>query len=90
MFNKFVTYETGKFESATKEITYYEFSLFDNNEEKEDNKLLKNGYGLIRFLDTPGLVVTKDLNASSRIIGMLDNSFNSIHMIYFFLKGKVI
>ena len=88
MFNKFVTYETGKFESATKEITYYEFSLFDHNGEKEDNKLIKNGYGLIRILDTPGLVVTKDLNASSKIIDMIDKRFDSIHMIYFFLKGQ--
>ncbi len=88
MFNKFVTYETGKFESATKEITYYEFSLFDNNGEKENNKLIKNGYGLIRILDTPGLVVTKDLNASSKIIDMIDKRFDSIHIIYFFLKGQ--
>ena len=88
LFNKFVTYETGKFESATKGITYYEFGLFDNKEEKEDNKLIKNGYGLIRILDTPGLVVTKDLNASSKIIDMIDSRFDSIHMIYFFLKGQ--
>ena len=88
MFNKFVTYETGMFESATREITYYEFGLSDNNKEKEDNKLIKNGYGLIRILDTPGLVITKDLDASSKIIDMIDEEFDSIHMIYFFLKAQ--
>ena len=88
LFNKFVTHETGKFESATKDITYYEFSLFDNNGEKEDNKLIKNGYGLIRILDTPGLVLTKDLDASSKIIYKINKEFDNIHMIYFFLKGQ--
>ena len=88
MFNKFVTYETEKFESATKEVTYYEFSFSDNNKEKEDNKFIKNGYGLIRILDTPGLVLTKDLDASSKIIDMIDEEFDNIHMIYFFLKGQ--
>ena len=88
MFNKFVTYETGMFESATREITYYELSLLDNNEEQKDKKLIKNGYGLIRILDTPGLVLTKDLDASSKIIDMIDKKFDSIHMIYFFLKGQ--
>ena len=88
LFNKFVTYETAKFESATKEITYYEFNLSDNNREKVDNKLIKNGYGLIRILDTPGLVLTKDLNASSIIIDKIDKEFDNIHMIYFFLKGQ--
>ena len=87
MFNKFVIYETEKFESATKEVTYYEFSFSDNNEEK-DNKFIKNGYGLIRILDTPGLVLTKELDASSKIINMIDEEFDSIHMIYFFLKGQ--
>ena len=88
MFNKFVTYEARILESATREITYYEFGLSDNNKEKEDNKLIKNGYGLIRILDTPGLVITKDLDASSKIIDMIDEEFDSIHMIYFFLKAQ--
>ena len=81
MFNKFVTYEARILESATREITYYEFGLSDNNKEKEDNKLIKNGYGLIRILDTPGLV-------TSKIIDMIDEEFDSIHMIYFFLKAQ--
>ena len=88
MFNKFVTYEAEKLESATRKITYYEFGLSDNNKEKDDNKLIKNGYGLIRILDTPGLVITKDLDASSKIIDMIDEEFDSIHMIYFFLKAQ--
>ena len=88
MFNKYVTYETGKYESATQEITYYEFSFPDIQEEKENNKLIKNGYGLIRILDSPGLVLTKDLDASSKIIDKLYKEIDNIHMIYFFLKGQ--
>ena len=88
IFNKFVTYETGKYVSATQDITYYEFGLPDTREEKEENKLIKNGYGLIRILDTPGLVLTKDLDASVKIIDKLDKEFDSIHMIYFFVKGQ--
>ena len=86
MFNKYVTYETGKYESATQEITYYEFSFPDIQEEKENNKLIKNGYGLIRILDSPGLVLTKDLDASSKIIDKLYKEIDNIHMIYFFSK----
>lgn len=88
MFNKFVTYETGKLESSTKEITYYELSWPDNPEVNEKNKLIKKGYGLIRILDTPGIVQTKDLDAYSKIIDKIDKKFDNIHMIYFFLKGQ--
>ena len=90
MFNKLVAYEAGQYESSTQEITYYEFNLPDIQEEMDSNKLIKNGYGLIRILDTPGLVLTKDLDASVKIIDKLDKEFDSIHMIYFFIKGRVI
>ena len=88
LFNKFVTYETSKYESATQELTYYEFGIQDIQGDKENNKLIKNGYGLIRILDSPGLVLTKDLDASAKIINLLDKEFNNIHMIYFFVKGQ--
>ena len=88
LFNKYISHESAKFESTTKEITYYEFSFKDVQEEKDKNKLIKNGYGLIRVLDTPGLVLTKDLDASSKIIEKLNKEFDNIHMIYFFLKGQ--
>ena len=88
LFNKYMSHESAKFESTTKEITYYEFSFQDVQEEKDNNKLIKNGYGLIRVLDTPGLVLTKDLDASSKIIEKLNKEFDNIHMIYFFLKGQ--
>ena len=88
LFNKYISHESAKFESTTKEITYYEFSFQDVQEEKDKNKLIKNGYGLIRVLDTPGLVLTKDLDASSKIIEKLNKEFDNIHMIYFFLKGQ--
>ena len=88
LFNKYMSHETTKFESTTKEITYYEFVLPDDQDENDKNKIIKNGYGLIRFLDTPGLVLTQDLDASSKIIEKLDKEFDNIHMIYFFLKGQ--
>ena len=88
LFNKYVTYETGKYESATQEITYYEFGLQDIQDKKKDNRLLKNGYGLIGILDTPGLVLTKDLDYSNKIKKKLEKIFDNIHMIYFFLKGQ--
>ena len=88
LFNKYISHESAKFESTTKEITYYEFSFQDVQEEKDKNKLIKNGYGLIRVLDTPGLVLTEDLDASSKIIEKLNKEFDNIHMIYFFLKGQ--
>ena len=88
IFNKFVTYETGKYVSATQDITYYEFGLPNIQEEKEENKLIKNGYGLIKILDAPGLVLTKDLDTSAKIIDKLDKEFDNIHMIYFFVKGR--
>ena len=88
MFNKLVAYESGQYKSSTQEITYYEFGLPDIQEEKDGNKLIKNGYGLIRILDTPGLVLTKDLDASIKIIDKLDKEFDSIHMIYFFIKDR--
>ena len=88
MFNKFVTYETGKYESATKKVTKYEFSFSNTIEENDKNNLIKNGYGLIRILDTPGIVSNKDFNSSSIIIKELDKEFDNIHMIYFFLKGQ--
>ena len=88
LFNKYISHESAKFESTTKEITYYEFSFQDVQEEKDKNKLIKNGYGLIGVLDTPGLVLTKDLDASSKIIEKLNKIFDNIHIIYFFLKGQ--
>ena len=88
LFNKYMSCESAKLESTTKEITYYEYSFQDVQEEKDKNKLIKNGYGLIRVLDTPGLVLTKDLDASSKIIEKLNKEFDNIHMIYFFLKGQ--
>ena len=83
-----MSHESSKFESTTKEITFYEFVLPDDQDENDKNKIIKNGYGLIRFLDTPGLVLTQDLDASSKIIEKLDKEFDNIHMIYFFLKGQ--
>ena len=69
--------------------------LKNKNKEREKNKaykipiiFIKNGYGLIRVLDTPGLVLTKDLDASSKIIKKLNKELDNIHMIYFFLKGQ--
>jgi len=87
MFNKLVAYEAGQYESSTQEITYYEFGLPDIQEEKDGNKLIKNGYGLIRILDTPGLVLTKDLNASTKIIDKLDNFISRIANYYRYNKN---
>ena len=83
-----MTHESSQLVSTTKEINYYEFAFTENQEENDKNKLIKNVYGLIRILDTPGLVLTKDLDTSSQIIKELDKEFNNIHLIYFFLKGQ--
>ena len=88
MINKLVSYESSKYESATKEITYYEFNYSNISEEHDKNKLIQNGYGLIRILDTPGLVITKDFDPSLKIIEKIDKEIDNIHMIYFFLKAQ--
>ena len=89
MMNKYVTYETGKFESATQDITYYEFCWQDYIGESKTNELITNGYGVIRILDTPGIVKTENLDASSKIIEAIEKEFkNGIHLIYFFMKGQ--
>ena len=87
--NKYVTYETGKFESATQDITYYEFCWQDYIGESKTNELITNGYGVIRILDTPGIVKTENLDSSSKIIEAIEKEFkNGIHLIYFFMKGQ--
>jgi len=89
MMNKYVTYETGKFESATQDITYYEFCWQDYIGESKTNELITNGYGVIRILDTPGIVKTENLDSSSKIIEAIEKEFkNGIHLIYFFMKGQ--
>lgn len=88
MINKLVSYESSKYESATKEITYYEFNYSNISEEHDKNKLIQNGYGLIRILDTPGLVITKEFDPSLKIIEKIDKEIDNIHMIYFFLKAQ--
>ena len=88
MINKLVSYESSKYESATKEITYYEFNYSNISEEHDKNKLIQNGYGLIRILDTPGLVITKEFDPSLKIIEKIDKEIDKIHMIYFFLKAQ--
>ena len=52
-FNKLTTYETAKLESETKKITYYELFHPDTYEDKTENKLIKNGFGGIRIMDSP-------------------------------------
>ena len=89
MLNKYVTYETGKFESATQDIKCYELSWRDFLEEGETIELIKNGYGVIRIFDTPGIIKTENLDASSKIIKTIEKEFkNDIHLIYFFMKGQ--
>jgi len=82
LFNKYISYESCKFESVTKEINYYKYICSDN--EFEENKLIKNKFGFIRVIDTPGLIH----NTYAKIISELDEEFNNIHLIYFFMKGQ--
>ena len=82
LFNKYISYESCKFESTTKEINYYKYICSDN--EFEENKLIKNKLGFIRVIDTPGLIH----NTYAKIISELDEEFNNIHLIYFFMKGQ--
>ena len=87
-FNKLTTYESAKLESETKEITYYEFFHPDSNEDKTSEKLIKNGFGGIRIIDTPGLVKTKGLNSFKLIKSKLEEEFKHMHIVYFFLKSQ--
>ena len=87
-FNKLTTYESAKLESETKEITYYELFHPDTYKDKSENKLIKNGFGGIRIIDTPGLDKTKNLNSFKLIKSKLDNEFKYIHIVYFFIKSQ--
>ena len=88
MFNKVTTYESAKLESTTREITYYDLFLPETYEDKTDKKLVKNGFGGVRIMDTPGLVKTKNLNSFNLIKSKLDAEFSHIHIVYFFLKSQ--
>ena len=85
IFNKLVSFETSKLESATSKINSYEFYPSEN-EEKEDE--IKNGYGWIRIFDTPGLVKTDNLNSFELIKKKLNKIFNEIHLVIFFIKAQ--
>ena len=82
LFNKYISYESCKYKSATHEINYYKYICSDN--EFEENKLIKNKFGFIRVIDTPGLIH----NTYAKIISELDEEFNNIHLIYFFMRGQ--
>ena len=88
MFKKYITNETGKFESTTREITYYEFEDPENNEKSENNSVPYNEYGHIRIIDTPGLIKTDNLDSSKKILEEMKNNFDNIHLIFFFMKGQ--
>lgn len=70
MVNRVITYESAKIKSEAKEITYYELFLPETYEDKSDTKLIKNGFGGISIMDTPGLVKTKNLNSFNLIKGI--------------------
>ena len=86
MFNKLVSYETPKLESATSKINSYE--LYPNSADEEQDKVIKNGFGGIKIFDTPGLAKTKNLNSFELIKKKLNKIFNEIHIIYFFIKAQ--
>ncbi len=85
MFNKLISYESGKLESTTRKINCYE--LYPPEEENIINNL-KKGYGGIKIFDTPGLVKTKDLNSFQLIKSKLDSFFEEIHIVFFFMKAQ--
>ena len=85
IFGKLISYESGQLESTTKEIHHYE--LYPPEDENlKDN--LKHGYGGIKIFDTPGLVKTKELNSFKLIKSELDNIFEQIHFVFFFIKAQ--
>ena len=86
MFNKLVSYETPKLESATSKINSYE--LYPNSADEEQDKVIKNGFGGIKIFDTPGLTKTENLNSFELIKEKLNKIFNEIHIIYFFIKEQ--
>ena len=86
MFNKLVSYETPKLESATSKINSYE--LYPNSADEEQDKVIKNGFGGIKIFDTPGLTKTENLNSFELIKKKLNKIFNEIHIIYFFIKAQ--
>ena len=80
-----MSYESGKLESTTREINCYE--LYPPEEENLTNNL-KKGYGGIKIFDTPGLVKTKELNSFNKIKKTLNNFFDQIHFVFFFIKAQ--
>jgi len=80
-----VSIESGEFESITKTINCYE--LYPP-EENDPTIKLKKGYGGIKIFDTPGLVKNKNLNSFDLIKNELNDIFNQIHFILFFIKGQ--
>jgi GTPase Era involved in 16S rRNA processing len=85
IFNKLMSYESGKLESTTREINCYE--LYPPEEENLTNNL-KKGYGGIKIFDTPGLVKTKELNSFEKIKEKLKHVFAQIHFVFFFIKAQ--
>ncbi len=85
IFNKLVSFETPKLESATLKINSYEFYPSEN--EEKDN-IIKNGYGGIKIFDTPGLVKTDNLNSFELIEKKLKKIYNEIHLVIFFIKTQ--
>ena len=86
MFNKLVSFETSKLESATSKINSYE--LYPDSTDDENDIVIKNGFGGIKIFDIPGLVKTENLNSFELIKNKLNKIFNEIHIIYFFIKAQ--
>ena len=84
IFRKLLSYESSKYESTTLEIKSYE--LYPQEEVFEKEFKLKQGFGGIKFYDTPGLVATDNLN--SNVKDKLEKIIDKIHIIYFFLKAQ--
>lgn len=84
IFNKFVSYESSKLESETKQLIYYDLYPYKYLENINE----ENGVGGIRIIDTPGLVKINKLNSFKIIKSKLDDDYRHINIIYFFLKSQ--
>ena len=72
IYNELVSHEGEDLESVTKNV-------------KEFKVYLKDSYGGINLIDSPGIVKTNEFELIKK---QLDHHINKIHLIYFFIKAQ--
>ena len=88
IFKKAVTFESSKVVSTTLEITHYEYYPEEINLVDGKKKITFEDCGGINIFDTPGLIESKNLNSLKKMKKEINNYFDNIHIIYFFLRKQ--